>query len=198
MAGLTNSQGQPIDREGRVIETNGNGNGHGAGSGWHVDGGGYSLDQFYTASSDRKGGTAQLRVNFPPHFAAEMAHIVYRHIVPEYRTPHDIVRDAVHHRLEYLGVHLSDPAIMRAVNQNRRLATIERQMMDLEAMQSFLDMVNELYSRGRGLEDREAVRMAVQHIEDELPGMREPWTSRVLKVLDEAKEYLAEGEGDGR
>lgn len=66
----------------------------------------FSLDKFYTASSDKKGRQTTIRIHVPPSLLRTISEVVARRVVPEYRTQHDVLRDllvvGVNMRLEQI------------------------------------------------------------------------------------------------
>lgn len=65
-----------------------------------VETSGYREDRFYTRSVDADGHGQKLNLRVPQGIDSQMYAAVAE--IPEYRTIHDLIRDAVLHRLEYL------------------------------------------------------------------------------------------------
>ena len=63
---------------------------------------GYSLDRLVTPACDDKGHTTQKRLAFKPDVFPVLGQIVASNQF-DYRSPEDIVRDAVYHRIWYLA-----------------------------------------------------------------------------------------------
>lgn len=87
--------------------------------------GNFSLDKFYTASSDKKGRQTTVQVHVPPSLLRTIQEIVARRIIPEYRTSADVLRDLLvvgaHMRLDQID----EPDFTRDVEIMRQRAEIE-------------------------------------------------------------------------
>lgn len=63
--------------------------------------GGYSPTQFYTGSGGRE--HSSITISLPETIMSQIRAIVQQRTIPAYRTYQDFVRDAVHHRLQYIA-----------------------------------------------------------------------------------------------
>ncbi len=70
-------------------------------------GGSYRYDRFYTRSVDKNGHGEKMSIRVPQGLDSQMHRVVAE--MAEYHTMHDLIRDAVVHRLEYLKHHTPDP-----------------------------------------------------------------------------------------
>jgi len=61
-----------------------------------------SPDRFYTKATDNHGHSELVHLKVPPGTLSTIAQIVQSRAIPEYRTSHDLIRDAIVHRLHYL------------------------------------------------------------------------------------------------
>lgn len=63
----------------------------------------YSVENYYTASTDAKGHGTTFRLYIPPTILYQCGRIVASRKVPQYRTKEDIGRDALYHRLHWIN-----------------------------------------------------------------------------------------------
>ncbi len=63
----------------------------------------YDPTRFYTHASDAKGHSKQIRVNIPNPLAGELSNLTKSGSVPAYRSPEDVVRDALYHRTKQIA-----------------------------------------------------------------------------------------------
>lgn len=135
----------------------------------------FSLENFYTASSDKKGRQTTIRVNVPPSLMRTMQEIVARRTIPDYRTTSDMIRDFLvvgcHMRLEQID----DPEFSRDTTFMRLEAEIadiymkhQRQIKAVDDLENTLNSVN-------SAAEKDAVRDKARQMMNEItsPAQRE-------------------------
>lgn len=98
----------------------------------------YSIDKFYTGSSDGKGHTTRMRVSIPPSVAALIGAVIESKRIPQYRRFTDFVRDAVQHRLHWVAEHLDDPHIKEQSKLTRFIAEQETRRQRVDEWEQWL------------------------------------------------------------
>ena len=63
----------------------------------------YSVHKFVTLSVDKRGHSSHLRVAITPSMGEMIGQLIAAKKVAEYKTPQDVVRDALYHRLQWLS-----------------------------------------------------------------------------------------------
>lgn len=99
-----------------------------------LESGDYSPDEFYIASKDKSRESVSWRVNVPAYVAGQVSAIVQQRNFPVYRTREDFVRDAIVHRMHYLGTMTQDTRMLLIVEQERKRSRTEmmRWMAEME------------------------------------------------------------------
>lgn len=124
---------------------------------------GYSVDQFYTGSRDRRGFRGSTyKIQVSPEVSGELAALVASKEFPEYRTSHDVIRDALVHRLHWLSEHTAEPRTSVIV-QRMTADYILQEAVDI--MRYRKNAINSLESMAREVrtpEDRNHCKAAIQ------------------------------------
>lgn len=117
-----------------------------------VEGGnGYREDRFYTRSVDADGHGQKLNLRVPQGIDSQMYAAVNE--IPEYRTIHDLIRDAVLHRLEYLQKRYSlSQKAQIMLNRERAKADRHERVQDSDEQEAMVKEMDEtlgmLHQRG--------------------------------------------------
>lgn len=88
----------------------------------------YSLDDFYTTASDRKGHSQNVQSHFPPNFVGALTKMVQSGRYPAYQTIQDVVRDGAVHRVMWLAEQESDPTFARLLKADVAYFMLENSM----------------------------------------------------------------------
>jgi hypothetical protein len=83
----------------------------------------YDPNKFYTEGSDKSGRGDPTSVRFPPQTASAIAALVQSGKIDAYRTTSEFVRDAVIHRLQYIGEKLNGSSPRRSPPSVRKRTT---------------------------------------------------------------------------
>lgn len=157
---------------------------------WELGTANYSPSKIYTRSVDKKGHGEVLHVKLPPDLMARAAEIVAAKAFPDYRTPHDIVRDALVHRLKYMADVLRDDELQRRVTIEMRNCEIEGMLRELEQLQTHVKLGLTLLKQAKDSEDEGMVERFIVWAEAEVEELREPYAGEVRKMLGEARKVL--------
>ena len=160
---------------------------------WSTEDNAYSLDAFYTRSKDFQGHSTVYHVRMPDYVAGEIAAIIESKKIPEYRTAADLIRDAIIHRLHYLGERVESLSEGMAKTISR--VTIENQTTqyqnELKAYSELCVQVRDACREALAASDYDQLYSYIQQQRDLAEAIREPFRSRVLEVLDEYERRLA-------
>jgi hypothetical protein len=145
----------------------------------------YSPSKFYTGSKDDQGHSTLFHIKAPDYLVPRLQALVAT--VPQYKTSHDIFRDGLRHRIEWLEENLeavtSDPEwqIYAAIEQADAYAAKVRTFSELPG--KIRDLCRSLKAAG-----------AIDALTDYLNTMTlaafnypEPWRSMVLDELSRHK-----------
>lgn len=97
-----------------------------------LKGASYDPTSKYVHSTDAKGHYESISVKLTPSMQAIMAELVASADNPGYRTPQDLVRDAIVHRLYYWAHNPPLPGLQRVVTAEMMLADIGREQVKIE------------------------------------------------------------------
>lgn len=156
--------------------------------GWLTDGG-YSPNQFYTASSDKTGDRITYRVNVPGDVGAELIRLVQSGKVPYYRTVQDVWRDALYHRLRWVADLVGDPELQEAVAIMRRQALIDRRLRQLEQQKHYVDSLELLLRTLRSTGDQAQMLEVLE--EQDPAALPEAFRERAVEVIRNYREEEA-------
>lgn len=106
---------------------------------------GYDQDNFYFRSTDDKGHSTTLRLCIPLYLGGDLKRIVDTGYFP-YRTPEDIGRDALYHRVHHLNGVLSDPTVTKTLHMEAREAFYDQIKARAMAEEGLVDRVTDTLS----------------------------------------------------
>lgn len=157
---------------------------------------GYSPDQFVTPACDQKGHADRARIAFPPDVFPALAQIVGSGQFEAYRTPHDIVRDAVYHRIWYLADQLGvtyrerklQGQIRQVVTSAARVAHLEQLAYQRTKRVEFVKALEVEVDDCQRLRDKAGVQLVLAHAQAQLEEnwLQEPYQSQVQAIIDKA------------
>lgn len=151
-----------------------------------VDDRGYREDRFYTRSVNADGHGTRMQVRVPQGIDSQMHAAVAE--VPEYKTVHDLIRDAVIHRLEFLQkrYNLGDGA-RRMLELERIRAGMAHRNQETEEMQGAVD---DLEEKLQSLYNKEDWSMMLEEFDkgsELLDWLRDPYRSRAAEIMGKWK-----------
>lgn len=168
-------------------EVYGGGAGVGAGSGAEYDvfalvENGYRSERFYCKTTDRHHHGVKIQVRVPEGLDSQMHAAVAE--VAEYKTIHDLVRDAVVHRLEFLQKHYNlGEGARRTLELERMMADGERRAQEAEVMR---DAVAQLDARLQALWEQEDWSLMKEELEkggEMTDWLRDPYKTKGEQVV---------------
>lgn len=162
--------------------------GSGLNSEWALSGD-YSVDELYVKGTDKQGHSEQPKVRMAPHLWAEVCALVASGKIG-YKTPHDLVRDAVYHRLHYWREKMPeldwrdfDVAEALAASERMTAADLERDAL-LESTRQQLQNALERKAWGR-------VNQGIEFVEEVAAGvLDEPWHGELRGLAEEYRQRM--------
>lgn len=151
---------------------------------WKLEDPGYREDNFYTKSTDNRGHSGSIRVPVPTTLAAEIEALVASRMIPDYRTPQDVLRDAMVHRLHWLSEALKNGRLKRVVSVHARLAERQRQIQEMQELQELLNQTEDACSKAVAQRDWRLLAEILNDSEDELDLLHEPYFTRMKDLID--------------
>lgn len=146
----------------------------------------YSEARFYTRSVNADGHGERMQVRVPQGIDSQMHAAVAE--VPEYKTIHDLIRDSVIHRLEFLQKRYSlGDGAKRILELERIRADLTRRNQETETMQ---EAVDDLASTLQGLWDKQDYGLMREVLDtgvEMYDWLRKPYKGKALDVLERWK-----------
>lgn len=146
---------------------------------WDTVGGptGYNAASFYTSSQNADGHSSQLSARCPPELLRAVDVMVSSGYFPPLKTTSDLVRDAIHHRLQQLNTMLGDGEVDEVLRSQRilheriereeRLVNLHKQVRDIERVVA-----------GYGPDGTEQAVIFLRGVLEEVAGMPPFWRDR--------------------
>lgn len=151
---------------------------------WEPDDPGYSADNFYTVSADSKGHSAFFRVALPTNVAAEINRLIASGNLPVYATSQDLIRDAIYHRLHWLGDRLLDPRLRHSMGVQQRLADRRQQVDEVRALEDLVDESRMALEKAVELQDLHLLNEVLTSLEEEVEtGIRDPYKGQLMGLI---------------
>lgn len=146
----------------------------------------YREDRFYTRSVNADGHGERMQVRVPQGIDSQMHAAVGE--VPEYKTIHDLIRDAVIHRLEFLQkrYNLGDGA-RRILELERIRSDMSKQNQETETMQEAVDDLNDSLQRLWDKQDYGMMAEVLTTGGEMFEWLRDPYKGKALATLERWK-----------
>lgn len=155
-------------------------------AGWEADDP-YDPHRFYVRATDSAGHSAYPRFRCPPHIYDRISALVASKAIPAYTTPHDVIRDAIVHRLHWLEEHLPDiqlrDDISNAVAYETQRQQAEAYLRVLEEHESYLTACRKAAEHAIRIGDDEGLKALIETMRSAAETMRDPFRSQVLATV---------------
>jgi hypothetical protein len=158
---------------------------------------GYSLDEFYTPASDNKGHAERIRINLRPDVMPALGAIVACGQFEAYRSTHDVIRDAIYHRLHWLAEQAGvtyrngklEGHLRHVVSGAAHVAELQRAAYEQQTRVEYVTDLEAHIDRCWQLRDREMLRKAVDGAKARLDDgwLYEPFRSQVETMIEKVK-----------
>jgi len=156
----------------------------------------YDPSRFYTHSQDKKGHGVSLRVKIPTPLAAEISVLTQSGMVPAYRSPNDVVRDAIYHRVKQIARMLDNGELDTAVNMAMLMSDEMKIVSEAQEAEELIDALrtnaHAIYSRG----DAGAVTRLKKYLADRrdvADSIQEPYRSDYLAAIEDYEKRITAG-----
>lgn len=154
----------------------------------------YDIEAFYVRATDAAGHSEASRVRFKPEIYNEIMAVVSAGIWPHYRSPHDLIRDAVVHRLHWLSDQTADPDIRERLGSFvERIAFQEwaaQEQSAFDAWDRSLTQISGLYDTATEQEDWEAMLGLLLRTYERADHLREPYRGKLREIADLGRRRL--------
>lgn len=158
---------------------------------WTVDDGTYSIDNFYTKSKDMQGHSTVYHVRLPDYVAGEIGSMIESRKIPDYRTAADLIRDAIVHRLHYLSGRLSSTTLDTIVNRITMESKTAQYQEELDAFRELVNEIRDTCQKAFVEGDHDHLYEYIDQQAQLTESLREPFRSRIISVLNEYAQRLA-------
>lgn len=144
----------------------------------------YDPNQFYVRATNTYNHSTTLRLAIPPELMSQIQEIVMN--IPQLKNGQDFVRDAVYHRIHYLAENgYTSPQIERWQRAERVQVMLEATANEKEQMRDLIASAKEQLRDLREAGDGEMLVVVLHELEDTVEVIREPWASKLAKVLED-------------
>lgn len=160
-------------------------------SSWETDSSHYSVNDFYTHSSEHGRGDS-VRLTMKPSHLEMIRQLIASRQFAEYKTERDFIRDAIHHRLHFIILeHVRTAESVARINVESITARAQMQQADVERYESMIQAVKKTMAALQGTGDRKALLHALGEFEVEAETLEFPWDVRLLDALAAYKDGTA-------
>lgn len=159
------------------------GNSWGTDPSWSADPDGeYDVDKFYVRATNKFNHSSKARLNLPPDTMSMLADTAER--IPFYRNAHDLIRDAIHHRIQHLSaVGWTTPQMEQWLQVERASAVVEQARMETEALTQLVDDASFTIAELERTGDRRKLRIVLEQLELTADGLGDPWSGKLHELV---------------
>ena len=150
----------------------------------------YDPQHFYTSSQDKKGHSAQFRINIPKPLAGEIASLIQSGRVPAYRSTEDVARDGLYHRVKQVAQWIDNDDLEAAVDiamlNAQEVAIMEREQQAEELLDNMRSNISRMLARGEE-EQLLAYLVAREAYIDSLPS---PYREDLIELVEDSRKRI--------
>lgn len=150
----------------------------------------YSLDRFYTRSTNKHDHSAEGKFRLPPHIQSAIAQIVDSKQFPHLRSIQDFYRDSVIHRLHYLNQLIQDGRLEKQLSLEMRACRVDEMRREVEDLKSVVDRHMQNLELAGSMKDAQAISDSLALLEDDLPSVREPYRAMLKELARKFRQEL--------
>lgn len=163
------------------------GRGRPRGDGWDLSDSGYDLNRFYTATRVGEAEAEKIQIKIPGTVWARICAMASDPQFPSYRTPHDVFRDAVTHRLHYLASNdfVLDADLLDWVQMQVRQGEVERIQAMMRAARDVVIKFGEALGDAEREKDWELARVLLEQGAEAAGELRHPYAGDLSRLIEE-------------
>lgn len=143
----------------------------------------YSLDTFYTRSTDDDGHHSSIAISLPPHTAGRIDELLQKGLYP-FKTKGHFVRDAIVHRLQYLAERGNIPELERFVALETRAARLAMIRYEDESMTNMIENYDQMLRMKRDRNDKRGIAFLLDDIRETAEEVGDPWDQTLLDLVN--------------
>lgn len=157
------------------------------GDGWDLTDSGYSLDRFYTATKVGDSEAEKVQLKLPTTVWARVCAMASDPQFPQYRTPHDMIRDAITHRLHYLASegYTADEDLRDWIKLQVRQGEVERRQAMMRAARETVVKFGEAFGDAERERDWQLARELLDQAADAVDELRDPYSGDLSRLIEE-------------
>lgn len=153
----------------------------------------YDIAKFYTRATNDHDHSMTMRVPMPREIMGEISRWVQMGLVPAYTSPQALVRDAVHHRLQWLAEQKGDWELAGVLSVQRGLDAQERILTRLATEEKFLAGVKKVIAELEGTHRLDMLETYLDQVEIEEHDIDERSRMELVKVIADGRDLIARG-----
>lgn len=152
--------------------------------GWKLEGATkYDPNAFYIGTRNGYDHSARSTVYLRPELQAAILEMIGTRVIPEYKTFQDVVRDALHHRMEALRTVVNTPEFEEIVRDERRRATKAKFERKMKEMTDEVASLEETLKQAWQCNDNETLAGVINEYETQLEDFREPYRNQIEQLI---------------
>lgn len=166
---------------------------------WQTEDSNYSLDDFYTKSTDGRGHGDLVHIKLAPYLLGSLRELVESPEFPAYRTLADILRDSLYHRVHYLSEHRQAFAAAAKLDTiyltGRMQAKVVQYQNEIAEYTTLKTLLQTTFTQGLQASDVAQLRQTLSDAQAQVDLMRDPfrtdltqWIQQSLRQLQSTKE----------
>jgi len=152
----------------------------------------YDPTRFYTHSQDKKGHSVTFHTPIPKPLAAEIGALAQSGMVPAYRGPGDVVRDAIYHRVKQVAAMVENGELDTAVNMAMLMADELRLVDEAEQAEQLIDALrtnaHNMYAKDKTTARLKRYLAQRREIADSIP---EPYREDFISAIEDFEKRIA-------
>ena len=149
---------------------------------------GYDPAEVYSGGAkDSDGHSTNIRAHIPDPWMGAISQLVASNDWPEYKTPQDVYRDAIYHRMRWAARQpdrSSSPRIRTLMAQASAEAALQYRMSMQNSHRQIMELMQQTFGQAIAHNDFMGARETIKELEGLLSKMDEPWRSELGRELE--------------
>lgn len=155
----------------------------------------YDPHRTYTRATNEHDHDAKIRVGLPKGIMALVNEAAEHY--PGYRSPHDVLRDAVVHRLWWLAEHHPQLVELRGIDDWAVEMAVAQEHDRVQQRQRNIDQAQDVLAKIEVMGDWSTYERVVERYAEYAVGLDQPWASKMEAVVQEARRRLSRAKRTG-
>jgi hypothetical protein len=151
----------------------------------------YSVDKFYTRSTNKHDHSSEkIQTPYPPNVHAMIMELVNDAGFPDYRSPQDVARDAVVHRIWHHANKSNDEKTLRLCVEEMLICEQAKIAQRVETLERMVAEARQTFEKCHMARDDVSLRELLDLHEERVEELQQPYKGQVAAMIEQYRRYV--------